>query len=451
MTQPFDTLCQSIHDVQTVQQIGRVTKVEGEALEVQGLQDRARLGDRLQLRTRDGLFDAEVLALEAGCVRVLPDQRPDKVRLGDTAILVGARQIAPCAAWLGRVIDPNGEPIDGRGPLIKSSPRFVFAEPPPAIDRRGFGAQLTAPFAVLNTVLPIARGQRIGLFAGSGVGKSTLLADLAKGLEADVNVIALIGERGREVNEFLHNTLGPRGLAKSVVIVATSDQSAALRRRAAYTAMTVAEALRDEGKSVLFLADSLTRFAEALRQIAAAAGEAVGPSGYPASTANQIMQLCERSGPGVGFQGEITAVYSVLVAGSDMEEPVADMTRGVLDGHIILDRKIAERGRFPAIDLSRSVSRSVFHLLSNQQRQMVSHCRELIGSYESSEVMIKAGLYVVGQDATLDKAVRLWPDIDKWIGAKDLLGIEASFEKLAETVQVELEASSADQGECDRS
>lgn len=446
MTNAFATLCQRIQAIPTVQRIGRVIHVDGEAVQVTGLQDHARLGDSVQLRNDTGVLDGEVLGLSADSIRVIPDQRPDMIRLGDQVTLLGARQIAPSSAWLGRVVDANGVPLDGGAPIVQSAPRPILSAPPPAINRGGFGPQLRTPYAVLNTVLPIARGQRIGLFAGSGVGKSTLLGDLAKGLDAEVNVIALIGERGREVNEFLSQTLGEVGLAKSVVVVATSDQSAALRRRAAYTAMTVAEALRDEGKSVLFLADSLTRFAEAHRQISAASGENIGPSGYPASTSNQIMQLCERSGPGVGYQGEITAVYSVLVAGSDMEEPIADMTRGVLDGHLVLERKIAERGRFPAIDLSRSVSRSVFHLLSKERREIVAHCRELIGSFEASEIMIKAGLYSAGSDAVLDKAVRLWPSLDGFIGATSNIGVDESFDDLSEILEISEKTSATDQG-----
>jgi len=328
------------------------------------------------------------------------------------------------------VVDPFGRPLDGRPLMRGSKARDLMRAPPPAVQRKPLGQRMATGLAALNTLLPIVRGQRVGLFAGSGVGKSSLLATLAKSMQADAVVVALIGERGREVNEFVAKALGPEGLARSVIVAATSDQSALVRRRCAWAAMTVAESLRDEGLNVLYLADSITRFAEAHREISAAMGEAPALRGYPPSVTPLITGLCERAGPGTEKQGDITGVFSVLVAGSDMDEPVADILRGVLDGHIVLNREIAERGRFPAIDISRSGSRSLPDAATPEQNALIGEARRLIGAYEQSEVMIKAGLYSEGADPLLDQAVRVWPELDAFLARLDPQGIEHSFSRL---------------------
>ena len=285
---------------------------------------------------------------------------------------------------------------------------------------------------VFDTLLPLVRGQRIGLFAGSGVGKSTLLAGFARHVEADVAVIALIGERGRELREFVEDTLGPAGMARSIVIAATSDQSPLVRRRCAWAAMTVAEHFRDQGRQVLFIADSVTRLAEAHREVALAAGEPASLRGYPPSTAHLIMSLAERAGPGAEGTGDITAVFSVLVAGSDMEEPVADILRGVLDGHVVMDRAIAERGRYPAIDLLRSVSRSLPGAATAAENALIARARRLLGAYDRAEMMIQAGLYAAGSDPLVDAAIRVWPRLDAFLAEPAPDGIGAGFAQLAE-------------------
>jgi flagellum-specific ATP synthase len=333
--------------------------------------------------------------------------------------------------WLGRVIDPFGRALDGKPLLPGAQARDIVQPPPPAVERKPLGKRMATGLAVLNTMLPIVQGQRVGLFAGSGVGKSTLLATLARSMQADAVVVALVGERGREVNEFVTHALGPEAMKRAVVVAATSDQSALARRRCAWSAMSVAEYLRDQGLNVLFLADSVTRFAEAHREIAVAMGESPSLRGFPPSVTPLIANLCERAGPGTQAQGDITAVFSVLVAGSDMDEPVADILRGVLDGHIVLSRDIAERGRFPAIDLSRSVSRSLPAAATEAQNQMISETRKLVGSYEQSEVMIRAGLYAEGSDPLLDQAVRVHDELDSFFGKTDPEGIENSFNRLS--------------------
>jgi flagellum-specific ATP synthase len=303
----------------------------------------------------------------------------------------------------------------------------LLAAPPPPAERRGLGKRLPTGLAVFDTILPIVRGQRVGLFAGSGVGKSNLIAALAQGMAADVVVIGLIGERGREVRDFLADTLGPAGLSRAVVIAATSDRPALTRARAAWAMMAVAEYFRDRGQHVLVLADSITRFAEAQRDVAAAVGEPFGPSGFPASMAQMAMALAERAGPGATGQGDITAVLSVLVAGSDMEGPVADVMRGVLDGHVLLSREIAERGRYPAIDVLRSVSRALPAAASPDEGKLITRARQLLAAHERAEMMVQAGLYVAGSDPLVDAAIAAWPALDAFVGTPAAAQPEGSF------------------------
>jgi flagellum-specific ATP synthase len=290
---------------------------------------------------------------------------------------------------------------------------------------------LETGLTVFNTLLPLVRGQRIGLFAGSGVGKSTLLGRLATGVQADVVVIAMVGERGREVREFVEKIIGPDQMKRTIVVAATSEQSALSRKRCAATAMTIAEHFRESGLHVLYLADSVTRMADAHREIALATGEKGSLRGYPPSTPDEISRLCERAGPGQENEGDITAIFSVLVAGSDMEEPVADILRGVLDGHVVLDRSIAERGRFPAVDVLRSVSRSLPRAATNEENDLISRARFLLGTYANAEMMLKAGLYAEGSDPDVDLAKAVWSSLDKFVGLTEKEDIENSFKSLA--------------------
>ncbi|MCA1335909.1 FliI/YscN family ATPase [Pseudooceanicola marinus] len=420
-----------IGNLSAVRHVGRIEAVEPEVLRVTGLGRYARLGDILKvLRSDGGVLHGEVVRLDREALTVMPDDRTEGVSLGDRVVLRGPLRIAPDDSWIGRVIDPHGQPLDGRPILPGRQARGLQGDPPPPADRRGLGDRLETGTTILNTLLPVVEGQRVGLFAGSGVGKSRLMGHLAKRMQADVAVIALIGERGRELREFTDKVLGPEGMKRAVVVAATSDRSALVRRRCAWTAMAVAEHFRDQGKHVLLLADSITRFAEAHREVAVAGGELPALRGYPPSTAYQIMQLCERAGPGVIDSGTITAVLSVLVAGSDMEEPVADILRGVLDGHIVMERQIAERGRYPAIDLLRSVSRSLPEAATAEENALIAEARHLLSAYARSEMMVQAGLYVPGSDAVLDQAIRAWPDLDAFLAEEEENGIAGSFNRL---------------------
>ena len=431
----FNHLQAEISSFRPTQRIGRVQTIGSGTIDVCGLSSCAALGDRTRIYLPSGRsIDAEILALKPDAITLLPDGSFEGVAIGNRVELHRQAGIAPDDSWIGRIVDPFGQHLDNRPLMRGRTERELRTAPPAAASRKRLGARLETGMAVFNTLLPLVRGQRIGLFAGSGVGKSSLLAKFAQGVAADVVVIALIGERGRELREFVEEVLGETGMKRSVVVAATSDQSPLVRRRCAWSAMAVAEHFRDQGKQVLFLADSITRFAEAHREVALSGGESASLRGYPPSLSQQIMALAERAGPGPDGLGDITAVFSVLVAGSDMEEPVADILRGVLDGHVILDRQIAERGRFPAVDLLRSVSRSLPAAASAAENAMIGQARKYLGAYARAEMMIQAGLYATGSDPVIDAAINVWPDLDAFIAEEEEQNTENSFKRLFEVL-----------------
>ncbi|MDV7270619.1 FliI/YscN family ATPase [Thioclava sp. A2] len=427
----FDHLQAEISSFGSTQSIGRIHAISSGTIDVSGLSSCAALGDRARIHLVSGRhIEAEVLALKQDKITLLPDGSFEGVAIGNRVELLGQAGIAPDNSWIGRIVDPFGHPLDNH-PLMRGTHERELRSPPPAAAlRKRLGERLETGMAAFNTLLPLVRGQRIGLFAGSGVGKSSLLAKFARGVAADVVVIALIGERGRELREFVEEVLGDAGMKRSVIVAATSDQSPLVRRRCAWSAMAVAEHFRDQGKQVLFLADSITRFAEAHREVALSGGESASLRGYPPSLSQQIMALAERAGPGLDDAGDITAVFSVLVAGSDMEEPVADILRGVLDGHVVLDRQIAERGRFPAVDLLRSVSRSLPAAASAAENAMIGQARKYLGAYARAEMMVQAGLYSTGSDPLIDAAINVWPDLDAFIAEDEEQDTENSFKRL---------------------
>ncbi|RJL16654.1 FliI/YscN family ATPase [Paracoccus siganidrum] len=414
---------------------GCVRSIRAGLIRIGGLNSHASVGDRVLISLQSGAVGGEIVGLGPEDAEVLPEGDTEGLSVGADAQLLFAPTIAPCDSWIGRIIDPLGQPLDGRPLPHGVFPRPFRCEALPAVRRKRLGARLATGLAVFDTLLPLVRGQRIGLFAGSGVGKSTLLSNLARGVEADVVVIAMIGERGRELREFVEKTLGPEGMRRAVIVTATSDRSPLIRRRCAWAAMAVAEHFRDQGRHVLLLADSITRFAEAHREIALAAGEPPSYRGFPPSVSNLIMALAERSGPGLEGAGDITGIFSVLVAGSDMEEPIADILRGTLDGHVVLERSIAERGRFPAVDVVRSVSRSLPEAASAEENAMIGRARAALGAYAESELMIRAGLYAPGSDPRLDEAVKLHPRLDGFV-TRPSPGIADSFAALAEALRL---------------
>ncbi len=428
----FEPLIAEIAEIKPVRRFGRIVAARGPVVVAEGLPPEARLGDQVRFASRgDGPKElgGEIVALSRARVEILPDGPAEGLAVDDRVEHLGPLALAPSPAWIGRVIDPLGLPLDG-SPLARGLKRqSILTSPPNAAKRKRLGGRLATGLDVFNTLLPLVRGQRLGLFAGSGVGKTMLLAELARGVEADVVVLGLVGERGRELRDFLDDVLGFEGLQRSVVVTATSDRSALVRRRAAWAAMTVAEYFRDQGAQVLLLLDSATRFAEAHREIALAAGETPGLRGYPPSVAHQLMRLAERAGPGMEGQGDITAIFTVLVAGSDLDEPVADILRGVLDGHVVLDRAIAERGRFPAVDVLRSVSRSLPACATPAENATLAEARRLLATWERVEPMVQAGLYAQGSDPLADRAIKLWPRLDAFVAGKSK-DIAESFTKL---------------------
>jgi len=426
-----DTLHRDLDQMSTNVIWGRVASLSGGIARIDGLGGLACAGDSLVIdRARGEPLRAEAIALEGRYVVAMTLGRADGAAVGDRVRLAQPVPARPGPGWLGCVLDAFGRRVDGTLPEGGLDEADLFASPPPAALRRALGDRLSSGMCAFDTLLPLCRGQRLGLFAGSGVGKSSLLGRLARGVDADVVVVGLIGERGREVRAVVEEAIGPDALDRCVVIVATSDEPAPVKLRAARMALAAAERFRDDGLNVLLLMDSLTRFAEAHREVALAAGETPSLRAYPPSTGAELARLVERAGPGVGAAGDITAVFSVLVAGSDMDEPVADMVRGLLDGHVVLSRDIAERGRFPAIDAARSVSRSLPKAASGDENAVISETRSLIGKYEQIEPMVQAGLYAKGADPLADRAIELYPAIDKFL-AEEADGPRGAFARLA--------------------
>ncbi|MGI4745121.1 MAG: flagellar protein export ATPase FliI [Janthinobacterium lividum] len=434
---------------------GRVAGVSGLSVELVGLDPHVAVGDRIELRARAGrTVAAEIVGFRNGRATAMVYGDLEGLGPGSFAdigfggaITSAGGSLSVCAAWLGRVIDPLGRPLDGKGPLPPGMhPRPLRAAPPEATTRARLGPRLDLGVRVLNSFTTCRTGQRLGLFAGSGVGKSTLLSMLARHTECDVAVISLVGERGREVREFLEDDLGAAGLARSVVVVATSDSPPLMRREAAYAAMAIAEHFRDEGKSVLLLMDSVTRFCLALREIGLSAGEPPATRGYPPSVFAELPRLLERAGPGPLLPdqsaGYITALFTVLVEGDDHNEPVADAVRGILDGHVVMDRRIGETGRYPAIDVLRSLSRAVPGCNSDAENALTRRARALLALYADMADMVRLGAYKAGNDPAVDEAVALAPRIEAVLRQtrNDHTSIKDSFAALADAMTMEIQA-----------
>jgi flagellum-specific ATP synthase len=415
-------LAEQIGDIDGVNIYGRVVGVRGLMVEIAGPIHAMSVGARIVIDTGGSRFiPAEVIGFSGSNAVVMPFGGLDGVRRGCRAVIAtAASQVRPSPAWLGRVINAMGEPIDGKGPLAQGpSPMPYRNSPPPAHSRKRVGAPLDLGVRALNTFLTCCRGQRLGIFAGSGVGKSVLLSMLARNVDADITVIGLIGERGREVQEFLQEDLGDEGLARSVVVVATSDEPALMRRQAAYLTLAIAEYFRDEDKDVLCLMDSVTRFAMAQREIGLSAGEPPTAKGYTPTVFTELPKLLERAGPGTGI-GTITGIFTVLVDGDDHNEPIADAVRGILDGHVVMQRSIAERGRFPAINILKSVSRTMPRSANPDYLPVIMRGRQVMATYADMEELIRLGAYRAGSSPEVDEAIRLHEPLEAFLRqAKD--------------------------------
>ncbi len=420
---------------------GKVTKILGLLVEISGFGQDLSIGSMIHLRPRAGVdIPCEVIGFRDQRALLMPFGTLEGIGLGCPAVIQKTQAIVcPDDRWLGRVINALGHPIDGKGPLTQGGhPIPLKNKAPPPHSRQRMGGKLDLGVRAVNTFLSTCSGQRMGIFAGSGVGKSVLLSMMARYTEADVTIIGLVGERGREVQEFLEDDLGPDGLARSVVIVATGDEPALMRRQAAYMTLAVAEYFRGQGKKVLCLIDSVTRFAMAQREIGLSAGEPPTSKGYPPTTFGELARLLERAGPGVVGEGNITGLFTVLVEGDDTNEPISDAVRGIVDGHVVMERAIAERGRFPAINVLKSVSRAMPKCLSMEQNALVTKAKRLIGRYEDMAELIRLGAYRKGSDAEVDEAIARYPKLEAFLGQnkEDSTTIEESFAKLGDVLGV---------------
>ncbi len=415
---------------------GRVAAVRGLLIEIAGPVAAMHVGGRIEIETgRGGTVPCEVIGFSGERALAMPFGALEGVRRGCPAHvrdeIVGVR---PSRGWLGRVVDALGRPIDGKGPLPQGPTVRPFrADPPPAHARRRVGAPLDLGVRAMNTFLTVCAGQRMGIFSGSGIGKSVLLSMFARYTAADVAVIGLVGERGREVQEFLQDDLGEDGLARSIVVVATSDEPALMRRNAAYLTLALSEHFRDEGAAVLCLIDSITRFAMAQRDIGLAGGEPPTAKGYTPTVFNELPRLLERAGPGTGA-GTITGMFTVLVEGDDHNEPVADAVRGILDGHVVMERQIAERGRYPAINVLKSISRTMPRACDPAYLPVVQKARAVLATYADMEELIRLGAYRAGASPEVDEAIALMPELEAFLAQskEDSTSIGDGYARLAE-------------------
>jgi flagellum-specific ATP synthase len=441
----FSTMQDRIYSSSSTRIVGSTKAIVGLTLTVRGLEAVAGIGSRCRIFGRKGATDGEVVGVQGSDLCVLPFGSWDGVAVGDPVELVELDDlIYPDESWIGTVVDALGRPLSRYSrtprPRKKSSLR---AQPPGAFERKQVGEKLETQIKCVDIFTPICRGQRMGVFAGSGVGKSTLMAMLARNTDADVIVIGLIGERGREVRQFIHEDLGTEGMARAVVVVSTGDEAPLLRKQAALTTTAIAEHFKSMGKQVLLLLDSVTRFAMAQREIGLARGEPPTLRGYPPSVFSELPHLLERAGPGREREGDITALYTVLVDGDDMNEPIADAVRGIVDGHLVLDRRIAEQGRFPAIDLQRSLSRMLPGCHSPEEFEITKAARKALGRYADMEDLIRLGAYKPGSDPDTDEAVRLFQSASPFLSQMRGECIPAS-QSFAEIYRMILEAGIKD-------
>lgn len=422
MSDIIENLSAEIADLAPIAHYGKVTGIMGMLVEIGGIESHVSIGDRCNLKARNGkMVPCEIIGFKNDHALAMPFDMLEGVGLGCEAIVDTTKPaIYPTSEWLGRVINALGEPVDGKGPLPRGKVAYPLrAAAPSAHQRQRVVGKVDVGVKTINTFLTMCRGQRMGIFSGSGVGKSTLMSMMARFTECDVSIIGLVGERGREVQEFIQDDLGDEGLARSIVVVATSDQSPLLRRQAAYMTMALAEFFRDQQKNVLCMIDSITRFAMAQREIGLSAGEPPATKGYTPTVFVELPKLLERAGPGIKGSGYITGIFNVLVEGDDHNEPISDAVRGIIDGHIVMERAIAERGRYPAINVLKSISRTMPDCNNDSENELVSRARILMAAYDDMAEMIRLGAYRKGSDPRTDEAIFYNPMLEDFLKQKE--------------------------------
>lgn len=437
----LEALNAEINDIKPIRVSGRVVSVKGVVIECQGISDFVSIGSRCKVKNnlRTSQVLCEVVGFENDTVLLMPFDDTEGVGAGaEVEVYQHENVIHPDESWLGRIVNAFGEPIDELGPLKPGEKGYLLkTNPPPAQKRQRIGKKIDLGVKVIDSFASCCFGQRMGIFAGSGVGKSVLISMLTKYAATDIKVIGLIGERGREAKEFIEEYLGPEGLKKAIVIMATGDESALLRKRAAYVTMATAEYFRDQGKEVLCIMDSVTRFAMAQREIGLAVGEPPTSKGYPPSVFSELPKILERAGPGVD-KSNITGLFTVLVEGDDQNELISDAVRGILDGHIVLDRSIAERGRFPAVDILRSVSRAMPKCNNDLENKQITYARRMLATYQDMAEMIRLGAYKKGTDPDVDLSIGYFEKIEKFLNQQpgESCSMEDTYKKLGKILGI---------------
>lgn len=437
---PFEARLPAVFDAARPQRVGRVERVVGLTFEIAGVD--VAIGDAVRVGPPDRPMMGEVVAIDDGSAVAMPLGELHGLRAGDPVEATGGALTVPVGQeLLGRVLDGLGRPLDDGPSLADLERADISGEPPHPLRRPTVSQPLHLGVRVLDTLVPVGRGQRIGIMAGSGVGKSSLMSMIVRGTDADVSVVALIGERGREVREFIERDLGPEGLARSVVVVATSDAPALVRLRAAFAATRIAEWFRDQGAHVNLLMDSLTRFSMAQREIGLSAGEVPATRGYPPSVFALMPRLLERAG--ASEHGSITGIYTVLVEGDDLNDPIGDTARSILDGHIALSRRLASAGHFPTVDVLESISRVAPAVTTPEQQQLATQLRRLLAAHRDAKDLIEIGAYVTGTNPLVDEAVMRHDAIDAFLrqGMGEVSRPGEAWEQLALLLGTEIGAA----------
>lgn len=434
----FTKYLEKVVDAETILYTGRVTAVRG--LEVESEGPRSVIGEMCTIKLRNGkLLQAEVVGLQDKIVKLAPFGETKGIEVGCEVIGSGQSLMVPVGKnLLGRMINACGRPCDDKGEISPDAYYPAINNPPSPNERTDINKRITTGVRAIDSMLTVGKGQRLGIFAGSGVGKSTLLSMIARNTNADINVIGLIGERGREVLDFVKRDLGEEGMKRSVLVVATSDEPSICRLRAAQVCTAVAEYFRDQGKDVMLMMDSVTRFAHAQREIGLANGEPAAQKGYPPSVFDMIPKLLERSG--TNQKGSITAFYTVLVDGDDMNEPITDKVRGTLDGHIVLNRKLAQAYHYPAIDVLQSISRLSKRVNGEQTRKAVGKVRTWMATYQENETMITAGIYQKGNSPMVDEAIDKHMEVEEFLKQEEYepCPMEETLKKLSALTGIEI-------------